>query len=195
MIVGGLVAQAAAELRDKLKVEQPPLRIDKVYVQPDTIRWDEERYRGDAYAAFAFACVVVDVEVDIDTGEVRVTDLVAALDPGKAIHPVMAEGQVEGGVLQAVGYATIEEMKMEAGGYVNDRLATYIIPTSMDAPQIKTVLVENPYRGGPHGAKGIGEIPMDGPAPAVVAAIHNATGVWLDEIPATPEKLLAALSS
>jgi CO/xanthine dehydrogenase Mo-binding subunit len=166
-----------------------------VYIQPDTIHWDEERYRGDAYAAFAFACVVVDVDVDIDTGEVRVTDLVAALDPGKAIHPVMVEGQLEGGVLQGVGYATIEEMKTEDGRFVNDRLATYIIPTSLDAPQIKTVLVENPYSGGPSGAKGIGEIPMDCPAPAIIAAIHDATGVWLDELPATPERLLAALSS
>lgn len=194
MIVGGLVARAAAELRDRLKTERPPIRVDKVYIQPDTIRWDEERYRGDAYAAFAFACVVVDVEVDIDTGEVCVKDLVAALDPGKAIHPVMVEGQVEGGVLQGVGYATLEEMKTLNGAFVNDRLATYIIPTSLDAPRIKTVLVENPYSGGPYGAKGIGEIPMDCPAPAVIAAIHDATGVWLDEIPATPEKLLAALS-
>jgi CO/xanthine dehydrogenase Mo-binding subunit len=120
---------------------------------------------------------------------------VAALDPGTAIHPVMVEGQMEGGVLQAVGYATIEEMKMADGGYVNDRLATYIIPTALDAPKIKTILVENPYSGGPFGAKGIGEIPMDCPAPAVIAAIHDATGVWLSDLPATPEKLLAAMTA
>jgi CO/xanthine dehydrogenase Mo-binding subunit len=195
MVVGGLVAEAAREVRERMATEQPPIRVDKTYVQPSTIRWDDERYRGDAYPVFAYACVVVDVEVDRDTGEVRVTNLVAALDPGRALHPILAEGQVEGGVLQAVGYATIEEMKMADGGYVNDRLATYIIPTALDAPRIKTVLVENPYSGGPFGAKGIGEIPMDGPAPAVVAAIHDATGVWLDEVPATPEKLLTAMSS
>ncbi len=194
MVVGALLAKAAAELRAKLTSEQPPIRVEQTYVQPDWIHWDETRYRGDAYPAFSFQCTVVDVEVDLDTGEVRVTDLVAALDPGRAIHPVMAEGQVEGGVLQAVGYAMLEEMKLDNGGFLNDRLATYIIPTSLDAPKIKTVLVENPYSGGPYGAKGIGEIPMDGPAPAVIAAIHDATGVWLDEIPATPEKLLAALS-
>lgn len=195
MIVGQLVAQAAAELRQRLESERPPLRVEKAYVQPSWIHWNDALYRGDAYPAYAFACVVADVEIDTDTGEVRVTDLVAALDPGKAIHPVMVEGQMEGGVLQAVGYATVEEMKMEDGGYVNDRLATYIIPTSLDAPRIKTVLVENPYSGGPFGAKGIGEIPMDCPAPAVIAAIHDATGVWLDELPATPEKLLAAMST
>jgi CO/xanthine dehydrogenase Mo-binding subunit len=195
MVVGALLANAARELRDKLTKERLPLRVEKTYVQPDWIRWDESRYRGDAYPAFSFQCTVADVVVDLDTGEVRVTDIVAALDPGHAIHPVMAQGQVEGGVLQAVGYATLEEMNLEDGGFVNDRLATYIIPTSLDAPKIKTVLVENPYSGGPFGAKGIGEIPMDGPAPAVIAAIHDATGVWLNELPATPERLLAALSA
>jgi CO/xanthine dehydrogenase Mo-binding subunit len=195
MIVGGLIERAARELRSRLDGAQLPIRVEKTYVQPDTINWDETSYRGDAYPAFAYSCIVVDVEVDTDTGEVSVTNLVAALDPGTAIHPVLVEGQMEGGVLQAVGYAVLEEMKMEDGRFLNDRLATYIIPTARDAPRIKTVLVENPYSGGPFGAKGIGEIPMDGPAPAVLAAIHDATGVWLNELPATPEKLLAALTS
>jgi len=84
---------------------------------------------------------------------------------------------------------------MKDGGYQNDRLATYLIPTALDAPSIRTILVENPYSGGPFGAKGIGELPMDGPAPAIIAAIHDATGVWLDEVPATPEKVLAACAS
>ena len=91
--------------------------------------------------------------------------------------------------------ATIEEIKMKDGGYQNDRLATYLIPTALDAPRIQTILIENPYSRGPFGAKGIGELPMDGPAPAIIAAIHDATGVWLDEVPATPEKILAACAS
>jgi hypothetical protein len=90
---------------------------------------------------------------------------------------VLAEGQVEGGTLQAVGYATIEEIKLEDGRYLNDRLATYLIPTSLDAPRIEAILVEKPFSGAPHGAKGVGELPMDVGAPAVVAAIHDATGV------------------
>jgi CO/xanthine dehydrogenase Mo-binding subunit len=198
MIVGGLIHEAAAELRERLaKSPQPtlPLRVDKSYVQPDTIHWDDQTYRGDAYPVYAWACTIVDVAVDMLTGEVRVTDLVSAVDCGKAIHPVMAEGQIEGGMLQAVGWATIEEIKMKDGGYQNDRLATYLIPTALDAPSIHTILVENPYSGGPFGAKGIGELPMDGPAPAIIAAIHDATGVWLDEVPATPEKVLAACAS
>ena len=195
MIVGGLIHDAASELRDRLARERPPLRVAKSYVQPDAIHWDDETYRGDAYPVYAWAGTVADVEVDTDTGEVRVTDLVTAVDCGKAIHPVMAEGQIEGGSLQAVGWATIEEIKMRDGRYLNDRLATYLIPTALDAPRIRTILVENPYSRGPFGAKGIGELPMDGPAPAVIAAIHDAIGVWIDEVPATPEKVLAALQA
>ncbi len=195
MIVGRLVQEAAIEIKDRLKGEKAPLRVLKSYVQPDSLRWDEATYKGDAYPIYAWACTIADVDVDMTTGEVRVTDLVTAVDCGKALHPVMAEGQIEGGCLQAVGWAMIEEIKMKDGGYQNDRLATYLIPTALDAPRIRTILVENPYSRGPFGAKGIGELPMDGPAPAIIAAIHDATGVWLDEIPATPEKVLAACAS
>jgi CO/xanthine dehydrogenase Mo-binding subunit len=195
MIVGGLVQDAARELRHRLQREQAPLRVEKAYIQPDSLHWNDTTYQGDAYPVYAWACTIADVDVDMTTGEVRVTDLVTAVDCGKALHPVMAEGQIEGGSLQAVGWATIEEIKMKDGGYQNDRLATYLIPTALDAPNIRTILVGSPYSGGPFGAKGIGELPMDGPAPAIIAAIHDATGVWLDEIPATPEKVLAACAS
>ncbi len=194
MIVGDLVHQAAVELRRRAAHEQPPIRVEKTYVQPEDIKWDETNYRGDAYPVYAWACNIADVEVSIDTGQVLVTDLTTAVDLGKAIHPVMAEGQIEGGTLQAVGYATIEEIKMNDGRYLNDRLSTCLIPTALDAPRIKTVLVENPYSRGPFGAKGIGELPMDSPAPAIIAAIHAATGVWLNEIPATSEQMLKALT-
>ena len=119
-----------------------------------------------------------------------VRSVVAADDVGRVIHPVLAEGQVEGGTLQAVGYATIEEIKLHDGRYLNDRLATYLIPTALDAPRIETILVEAPFSGAPHGAKGIGELPMDVGAPAVVAAIHDATGVWIHDLPASPERIL-----
>ncbi|HKQ17186.1 MAG TPA: hypothetical protein VJS87_01480, partial [Solirubrobacterales bacterium] len=89
---------------------------------------------------------------------------------------------------------TIEEMKLRDGRYLNDRLATYLIPTALDAPKIRSILVEAPYSGAPHGAKGVGELPMDVGAPAVVDAIHDATGVWINELPATPERILAALT-
>ncbi len=153
--------------------------------------FDDDLYRGDAYPAFGWAACVAEVEVDLDTGEVHVRDVVAADDIGKVIHPVLAEGQVEGGTLQAVGYATIEEIKLRDGRYLNDRLATYIIPTALDAPRISTILVEAPFHAAPHGAKGVGELPMDVGAPAVVAAIADATGVWISDLPASPERILA----
>lgn len=209
MVVGGLLIRAARRLRAEVEARNPgdpfravhradaarhgPTRIDEVFEPYPGVRFDDETYRGDAYPAYGWAACVATVEVDLDTGEVAVRDVVAADDVGRAIHPTLAEGQVEGGTLQAVGYATIEEIKLRDGRYLNDRLATYIIPTSLDAPRITAILVEAPFSGAPHGAKGVGELPMDVGAPAVVAAIHDATGAWVHDLPASPERILAAL--
>jgi CO/xanthine dehydrogenase Mo-binding subunit len=205
MVVGGLLIKAAERLR--VRVEQAtgrsfaesyreagPMRIDEQFTPYPGEPFDDKKYTGDAYPAFGWAAAVAKVEVDIDTGEVAVRECVSADDIGRVIHPILAEGQVEGGTLQAIGYATIEEMKLVDGRYLNDRLATYLIPTSLDAPRITSILVEKPYSGAPHGAKGIGELPMDVGAPAVVAAIHDATGIWIHDLPATPERILAALA-
>jgi CO/xanthine dehydrogenase Mo-binding subunit len=205
MVVGGLVIRAAERLRRRVEEqtgrpfaesyrEVGPMRIDEQFVPYPGEPFDDTTYRGDAYPAFGWACAVAKVEVDLDTGEVAVRDCWSADDIGRVIHPVLAEGQVEGGTLQAIGYATIEEMKLVDGRYLNDRLATYLIPTSLDAPRLRSILVEKPYSGAPHGAKGVGELPMDVGAPAVVAAIHDATGVWIHDLPATPERILAALT-
>ena len=118
---------------------------------------------------------------------------VAVDDAGRIVNPVLAAGQVEGGTLQSVGYATIEEITLKDGRCLNDRLATTIIPTALDAPRIQAILVEVPFAGAPHGAKGLGELPMDVAAPAVVAAIHDATGAWIHDLPASPERVLAAI--
>ncbi len=112
-------------------------------------------------------------------------------DVGRAIHPKMCKGQIEGGTLQALGHGYLEEMKMEKGRYLNDRLQTYIIPTTQDTPDLDVILIENPSSAGPSGAKGIGELPMDGGAAALCSAIVNATGICADRVPATPEILLA----
>jgi CO/xanthine dehydrogenase Mo-binding subunit len=205
MVVGGLVIRAAEKLRARVEEqtgrpfadsyrEAGPMRIDEQFTPYPGEPFDDKAYRGDAYPAFGWACAVATVDVDLDTAEVTVRECVSADDIGTVIHPVLAEGQVEGGTLQAVGYATIEEMKLVDGRYVNDRLATYLIPTSLDAPRITSILVEKPFSGAPHGAKGVGELPMDVGAPAVVAAIHDATGVWVHDLPASPERILAALT-
>jgi CO/xanthine dehydrogenase Mo-binding subunit len=135
---------------------------------------------------------VVEVEVDLDTFETRVTRVTTAQDIGKAIHPVLAAGQIEGGTLQGLGWALLEEVRWKEGRVWNHQLTNYIIPTSADAPPIDVEIVESPYSKGPQGAKGLGELPMDAPAPAVVAAIADAIGVRVDEIPVTPERLRAA---
>ena len=210
MIVGGLVSRAAARLKAIVEersggqfvdvyrqdaATHGATRIDQQYESEVEVDFDEETYTGDAYPAFGWACAIAKVEVDLDTGEVRVHSVVSADDVGRVFHPLLAEGQVEGGTLQSVGYGTIEEIKMADGRYLNDRLSTYIIPTSMDAPDIKAILVEAPFSGSPHGAKGVGELPMNVAAPAVVDAIHDAVGVWITELPATAERVLAALES
>jgi CO/xanthine dehydrogenase Mo-binding subunit len=205
MVVGGLLIKAAEKLRARVETEvgRPfaeayrdagPMRIDEQFVPYPGEPFDDKTYRGDAYPAFGWACAVAKVDVDLDTGEVAVRECVSANDMGTVIHPVLAEGQIEGGTLQAIGYATIEEMKLIDGRYLNDRLATYLIPTSLDAPRIRSIFVEKPFSGVPHGAKGIGELPMDVGAPAVVAAIHDAIGVWIHDLPATPERVMAALT-
>jgi CO/xanthine dehydrogenase Mo-binding subunit len=205
MVVGGLLVTAARRLRWQVEAatERPfaesyrtagPLRVDEHFTPYPGEPFDDETYTGDAYPAYGWAAAVCRVEVDLDTGEVAVRDLVAADEIGRVIHPILAEGQVEGGTLQAVGYATIEEIKLSNGRYLNDRLATYLIPTALDAPRIRSILVEKPLSVVPHGAKGVGELPMDVAAPAVVAAIHDATGAWIHELPASPERILAALA-
>ena len=208
MVVGGLLIKAADRLRAQVEEamggpfartfeayarRSGGVRVDQQFEPYPNVNFDDETYRGDAYPAYGWGACVAEVEVDLDTGETAVRSVVSADDIGKVIHPVMAEGQVEGGTLQGVGYATIEEIKLVDGRYLNDRLATYLIPTALDAPRIDTILVEYPYSGAPHGAKGVGELPMDVPAAAVVAAIHDATGVWIHDLPATPERIMAAL--
>ena len=209
MVVGGLLIKAAIRLRGEVEAAthgsfaatyrtfartHGPRRIDQHFEPYPDVAFDDDTYRGDAYPAFSWAACVARVDVDLDTGEVFVRDVVAADDVGRVIHPVLAEGQVEGGTLQAVGYATIEEIKLRDGRYLNDRLATYVIPTALDAPTITAILVEAPFSGSPHGAKGVGELPMDVGAPAVIAAIADATGAWITDLPASPERILAALA-
>jgi CO/xanthine dehydrogenase Mo-binding subunit len=208
MIGGGLLATAAAHLRSDVEAatgrpfadsyldfarDRGAMVATEQFHGFPGIEWDDATYRGDAYPAYSWACAVAAVDVDRDTGEVRVRSVVQAVDAGRIVNRVLAEGQVEGGTLQAVGWATTEEVQLRDGAYRNDRLATYLIPTALDAPRIETIIVERPFSGVPHGAKGLGELPMDVPAPAVVAAIHDATGTWIPDLPASPEKVLAAI--
>jgi CO/xanthine dehydrogenase Mo-binding subunit len=155
--------------------------------------YDPETSQGTVYLQYTYAAVTAEVEVDTETGRVQVLKMVAAFDVGKAINPISVEGQIEGGTIQGLGYALMEEMIHKNGVVVNPNLGDYYVPTSLDIPEIKTIIVEYPGRLGPFGAKAIGEPPIVLPAPAIVNAIDNAIGIRMDEIPATPDRLLTKL--
>jgi CO/xanthine dehydrogenase Mo-binding subunit len=136
---------------------------------------------------------VAEVSVDMITFEVRVEDFVAVQEVGRVINPVLATGQIEGGVAQSIGWAVSEEVTWREGRMANAQMTNYIMPTSMDLPPIRVFFEEVPYPHGPAGAKGIGELPMDGGAPAIANAVSHAVGVNVARVPITPERLMALL--
>lgn len=160
------------------------------YEPPPGVVWDDKAYKGDAYAAFGWAAYVTEVEVDLRTYSSRVIDFVAVQEVGKVLNETLARGQVQGGVAQGIGWALMEECRWKDGGMINNQLTNYVIPTSDDLPPIRVEFMENPFAHGPQGAKGIGELPLDGPAPALINAIAAATGTDPREIPLTPERLM-----
>jgi CO/xanthine dehydrogenase Mo-binding subunit len=209
MIVGGCLERACRELRERVEGQEGArgsfrerarrfvasggdAACEVVYGSPPGLTWDEQHYRGDAYPAFGWAADVAEVEVDLDSFEVAVTRFLTTADVGKAIQPALVEGQLEGGALQAIGFAHLEVVQTEGGRTLQDRMATCIVPGTLDAPPMQVELVEVPYPHGPSGAKGVGELPMDGGAPAVLSAVEDALGLHLDRAPASPERLLAA---
>jgi CO/xanthine dehydrogenase Mo-binding subunit len=162
---------------------------------PPTTTFDIVNGQGEPYICYSFGANAVEVEVDLETGETRVLRVHSVHDAGRIINPTTAEGQIEGGVLQGLGYALVEEHALKDGRILNDQFSTYIIPTAMDAPEIRALTVEHPFAWGPFGAKGLGETPIIPVAPAVTAAIHHAAGVRLGAIPATPERVWVALKA
>ena len=215
MVVGKLVESAALGLRQTLRnsgllneeytsaefamacrayIERyGALKTFSRYDPPPGVVWDDEKYQGDAYGTYAWAVYVAEVTVDLVTYEARVDDFVALQEVGKVIHPVLAAGQIEGGVAQAIGFALYENVVWREGRMVNNQMTNYIMPTSADLPPIRVYFEEQPYAYGPAGAKGIGELPMDGPAPAILNAIEAATGVSCTRIPLLPEMLMPLL--
>src|SRR5580700_4015249 len=163
------------------------------YEHPRDLHWDDATYTGDAYGAYAWAVYVAEVSVDARTAEVRVEDFVAVQEVGKVINPVLAAGQIEGGVAQGIGLALYENVVWQEGRMSNGQMTNYIMPTSMDVPPIRVFFEEIPYGLGPAGAKGIGELPLDGTAPAIANAIAHATGSDIHRIPITPEALIEML--
>jgi CO/xanthine dehydrogenase Mo-binding subunit len=196
MIIGKLLQKAALQLKDKLASEAAvtlPMRVRVQYEEPPGIHWDDQKYQGDAYGAYAWATYVATVSIDTLTGETVVDDFVAVQEVGHVLHPILAGGQIEGGVLQGIGLALYERVVWKQGGMANNRMTNYIIPTSSDTPPIRVFFEEIPYEHGALGAKGIGELPMDGPAPAIANALENALDIPFNSVPVMPEDILNAL--
>jgi CO/xanthine dehydrogenase Mo-binding subunit len=191
---GNAIRGAAEAALKKWQAEERPAIAEFKYLAPRTTQFDKETGYSTPNFAYAFAAQAVEVEVDTETGHVRIVRFVSADDVGQAINPTLVEGQVEGAVVQAQGYALMEDWKTKDGRVLTDQLSTYLIPTIWDIPEkVETVIVEIPDPNGPWGARGLGELPFLPVAPAIGAAIHDATGVWVDEFPFTPERVLRAL--
>ena len=199
MIVGRLLQRCAEEMKARLGRLTPtqylrahgPLVITKQYERPAEIQWDDETYRGHAYGAYGWACDVVEVEIDPDTWQVKPVMFSTVHEIGRPIHPLLVRGQIEGGTAQGLGYALLEEVVMRDGRMANAQLTNYIIPTTLDTPKMDVLILGHPYPHGPFGAKGVGEMPIDGPAPAVINALRHA-GFDIRELPATPERIMEA---
>jgi CO/xanthine dehydrogenase Mo-binding subunit len=171
------------------------LKTSATYQPPPNVHWDDEKYQGDAYGAYAWAVYVAEVSFDQLTYEAHVEDFVALQEVGRVLNPTLAAGQIEGGVAQAIGFTLFENVVWKDGRMANNQMTNYIIPTPADIPPIRVYFEENPYAYGPGGAKGIGELPMDGAAPAILNAIENATGVSFNRVPLMPEVLMGKFVS
>ncbi len=217
MIIGRIVQTAAVKLRQILvdsgllessAGREPLLAACQAYLKnvgalqvfsryeaAPNIFWNDEMYRGEAYPAYGWAVYVAEVTVDTLTYAVTIDDFVAMQEIGKVLHPILAAGQIEGGVAQGIGYALYEKVVWQEGRMINNQMTNYIMPTAEDIPPIRVFFEEVPYQYGPYGAKGIGELPIDGPAPAILNAIVHATGVNFNSIPLLPEDIFRGLTA
>ncbi|HQX17093.1 MAG TPA: molybdopterin-dependent oxidoreductase, partial [Anaerolineales bacterium] len=193
-MAGNAIRGAADAALKKWGSEERPAIGEFKYLAPRTTQFDHDTGYSTPNFAYAFVAQAAEVEVDTETGHTRVIRIVSADDLGKPINPALVEGQIEGAVVQAQGYALLEDYKTKNGRVLTDQLSTYLIPTIWDIPEkVESVILEIPDPNGPWGARGVGELPYLAVAPAIASAIHNATGVWIDEFPFTPERVLRAL--
>jgi CO/xanthine dehydrogenase Mo-binding subunit len=164
------------------------------YEPPPGIFWDDQKYHGEAYPAFAWSIQVAQVAVDTITYSAEVEEFWSVQEVGRVLNPVLAGGQIEGGIAQGIGYALYEKVLLQNGHMAINQMTNYIMPTAADVPPIHVYFEEIPFSYGGYGAKGIGELPHDGPAPAILNAIRDATGVRFDSIPLLPEDLFQKLA-
>ena len=193
-MAGNAVYGAAKKALDQWRDEERPAVATYQYLAPPTSNFDPETGKSKPNLAYGYVAQAVELEVDMETGAVSIEKVYSVHDVGKAINPDQVVGQVEGGVVQALGYAVTENFVQDGGLVQTDKFSTYLIPTIEDIPKkIETIIMEEPDPEGPWGALGMAEMPYIPFAPAVTAALHDATGVWVDEFPLTPERVLRSL--
>jgi len=193
-MAGNSIKGAGEAALQKWKDEERPAIATYVYHPPATTMFDAETGQADPNFAYGYVAEAVEVEVDMETGHVRLVDVICADDVGKAINPQQIQGQIEGGIVQAAGYALMENFIMQNGRVLTPYLSNYLIPTVLDVPErVKSVILEYAEPNGPWGVRGMAEMPYLPLAPAIAAAIQDATGVWIDEFPYTPDRVLKAL--
>ena len=190
-MAGNAIRGAGAAALKKWKDEERPALATYTYVPPATTAMDDHTGRADPNFAYGYVAESVEVEVDMETGHVRLVEVICADDVGKAINPQQVEGQIEGAVVQAAGYALMENFIMQNGRVLTPYLSNYLIPTVLDVPtRVRSVILEYADQVGPWGVRGMSEMPYLPLTPAIAAAIHDATGVWIDEFPYTPDRVL-----
>lgn len=194
MVVGKLLERAAIKLKENW-IQGEKQIIEEDYKHPDSIPWNIETFNGDAYPSYSWGINVIEVEVNTITATTEVTGIYTVFDIGMPIDETIMEGQIQGGVIQGLGYASCENMECEDGRFKQHSITDYIIPTSKDVVNIKNVLVDNPCELGPFGAKGAGELTLVGTAPAYADAIENALGVKVNKIPITPEWIMEVMEN
>ena len=193
MIVGYLLQEAARTLKAEWHEGQVQ-EVWRDYTHPAHLRWDQESLSGDAYPTWGWGINMIEVSVDPVTFEVSTENVWTIYDVGCAVDRLIVEGQAHGGMSQALGFAGLEKLEMREGEFLQGTMADYTIPTSLDFPRTHTELVDNPYPFGPFGAKGAGELVLDGGAPAFALAVQAALGIEVNRIPLTPEAIMSLLS-
>jgi CO/xanthine dehydrogenase Mo-binding subunit len=191
---GNSIIGACKKALEKWRAEERPAVGIYMYRPPATTPYDPQTGKSEPNFAYGYVAEVVQVDVDTDTGQVQILDVIAADDVGCAVNPRLVKGQIEGAVVQAIGYSILENFVQKNGNVQTQHLSTYLIPTVLDVPeQVQSMILEYPDPIGPYGARGMAEMPFLPLAPAVIAAVHDATGVWINEFPLTPERVLRHL--
>jgi CO/xanthine dehydrogenase Mo-binding subunit len=188
MIVGRLLQDCAREIKERWSEDEVDLLRE--YVYPDNLYWDNECLRGNAYPAYSWGANVVEVKIDPLSFELDVTGVWAVFDVGTPIDEKIVRGQIEGGIVQGLGYGGMEVMRAQQGRLQQTNLTTYMVPTALDFPPVESKLIYNPFEEGPFGARGLGELTLVGAAPALAQAVEDAIGCQLQQIPITPEYIM-----